>query len=64
MFTDKGILEGKAVCYMDQAPHVTDFQQLQELDFNGYKMVKEVKTPCPYNKNIEIIDLKLDVFGP
>lgn len=37
---------------MDQAPHVTDLEQLQKLDFNGYNMVKTVDCVCPYNKNI------------
>jgi len=34
------------------------------LEFEGHRLVKEVKNPCAFDKNIEIIDLKLDVFGP
>lgn len=52
MFTDKGIQEGKAVCYMDQASHVTNLEKLQKLDFNSYSMVKTVNTVCPYDKNV------------
>ena len=49
---------------MDESPHVQDFEKLLTLDFQGMKMVKEVSNPCAFGKGIEILDLKLDVFGP
>jgi hypothetical protein len=37
---------------------------LPDLEFEAHKLVREVKNTCAFDKNIEIIDLKLDVFGP
>ena len=49
---------------MDEAEHVTDPHQLMSLSFQNHKMVKEVSSACVFDKNIELIDLKLDIFGP
>ena len=49
---------------MDEAVHITDPQQLMSLSFQNHKMVKDVCSTSVFNENIELIDLKLDVFGP
>ena len=54
----------RIVSYMDEAEHIQDIGKLIELDFQGFKMVKTVSNPCAFGKGIEILDLKLDVFGP
>lgn len=52
------------VSYLDEAEWIKFVPELIKLQFDGHKIVKDVCTECPWNKNIEIIDLKLDVFGP
>ena len=34
------------------------------LDFQGFKMVKEVSDQCAFDESITVIDVKLDVYGP
>ena len=52
------------VSYIDQAEHIKDPSKLQGLEFEGFRIVKDVCNSTPWNHNIEVIDLKLDVFGP
>ena len=54
----------KIQVYMDQVQQITDISQLLNISFNGFKIVREVKSSCVFDNNIELIDLKLDVFGP
>ena len=35
-----------------------------KIEFKGHKLVKEIKRRCPYDKDIDVIDLKLEVSGP
>ena len=56
--------ESSIISYMDSAEHVTDLPSLLKLEFEGHSLVRDVKTDCPFDGNIQIIDLKLDVFGP
>jgi hypothetical protein len=51
-------------CYMDSAEVVTDIPKLMLLEIDGHPLVKVVTNTCPYDQNIDIIDLKLDVYGP
>lgn len=44
---------------MDQVKYVKEVSDLIELD-----MVKAVTNKCPWDENIEMIDLKLNVVGP
>jgi len=56
--------ESSIISYMDSAEHVTDLPSLLKLEFEGHSLVRDVKSDCPFDGNIQIIDLKLDVFGP
>jgi hypothetical protein len=56
--------ESSIISYMDSAEYVTDIPSLLKLKFEGHTLVRDVKSDCPFEGNIQIIDLKLDVFGP
>ena len=49
---------------MDDAKHITDISQILNISFKGFKVVREVASTCVFDKNIQLIDIKLDVFGP
>lgn len=49
---------------MDSADNITDIPSLLKLEFEGHSLVRDVKNDCPFDGNIQIIDLKLDVYGP
>ena len=34
------------------------------MKFNDYNIINSVYSQCPFNHQLYIIDLKLDVFGP
>lgn len=50
--------------YMDEAEYITDIPELMKISFDDFKLVRDVRSTCAFDKNIELIDLKLDVFGP
>ena len=52
--------------YMDDAKFVpkADVARLIDLPFANIGVVNAVRNGCPYDKSLEIIDLKLDVMGP
>ena len=49
---------------MEQAEYIEDVKDLLKLEIEGYQVVKDVKNGCSFDSNIEIVDLKLDVYGP
>lgn len=50
--------------YMDKVDQILDPKQLSLMEFEGFPLVKSVRSDCPHNKRVEIIDLKLDTYGP
>lgn len=56
----------KISVYMDEAKFVPKDKvaSLIDLPFSNIGVVNAVRNGCPYDKSLEIIDLKLDVMGP
>mmetsp|Transcript_18972 Transcript_18972/g.32412 ORF Transcript_18972/g.32412 Transcript_18972/m.32412 type:complete len:195 (+) Transcript_18972:68-652(+) len=52
------------ICFMDKAPFVENVAELLTLDFLGFNIVKQNQMECPVDPSIQLIDLKLNVFGP
>jgi len=50
--------------YMDEAPLITDMDELMNIGFDGLTMARRTSAQCPWNKAVDAMDLKLDIFGP
>lgn len=50
--------------YMDEAPLITDMNELMNISFDGLNMARGTSAQCPWNKAVDAMDLKLDIFGP
>lgn len=61
---DGGILTKSIVCYMDAVETLKNPEQILKMEHEGHLLVKDVKSKCVFDENIELIDVKLDVFGP
>ena len=57
-------LSTSIVSYMDEAPSLKNPEEILKIEFEGHPLTKEVRTECVYDSNIELIDVKLDVYGP
>jgi hypothetical protein len=49
---------------MDAAEHLKNPEELLKLNFEGHQLVKDVRSKCVFDENLELIDVKLDVYGP
>jgi hypothetical protein len=58
------ILCKKIVCYMDEGQHMENPEDILSIKFEAFQLVKDVRTKCPFDESIELVDVKLDVYGP
>jgi hypothetical protein len=49
---------------MDSAPLIHNPEDILKIEFEGYPLTKDVRSECAFDKSIELIDVKLDVYGP
>lgn len=43
---------------------IPDIRDLLQVEFARHRLVRDVRKGCPYDQDVEIIDLKLEVSGP
>ena len=48
---------------MDEAEHISEFERIQGLSYDQLPLVKKVENECKFDKNITVIDLKLNAYG-
>ena len=49
---------------MEQVGIIPKIPDILKLEFSNHRLVRDVNKQCPFDRDINIIDVKLEVSGP